>query len=219
MGEERERGTDTETAAKGEMPARPSGQAAEPLPSDPPTLNAILTAERFARLFPRVPMESQERYRAAVVAACERFGINTPERIAAFLAQVSHESGGLLFLQEIWGPSPAQERYETRSDLGNVLSGDGYRFRGRGPLQITGRYNYARAGAALGLPLESEPELLAEIENGMAAAAWFWSRSNLNELADQAAFDRITRTINGGLNGLPDRIRRWNKARVILGLL
>lgn len=164
-------------------------------------------------------MESQERYRAAVVAACERFGIDTPERIAAFLAQVSHESGGLLFLQEIWGPTPAQERYETRSDLGNVLSGDGYRFRGRGPLQITGRYNYARAGAALGLPLESEPELLAEIENGMAAAAWFWARANLNELADQAAFDRITRTINGGLNGLPDRIRRWNKTRVILGLL
>lgn len=189
-----------------------------PSATPPPATPEALTAERFAELFPRIRPGLQERYYSATVAACSRFKITSPPRLAAFLAQVGHESGGLLFLSELWGPTPAQERYEDRSDLGNVLPGDGYRYRGRGPLQVTGRANYARVGAALGLPLEAQPELMDKIEHGMMAAAYFWALHNLNALADVGEFDRITRTINGGLNGLPDRMRRWERARRILGL-
>lgn len=193
-----------------------NGHVAESSPAV--SSSKVLTPERFAELFPRVPANKQDRYRAAVVAACDRFGITTPVRLAAFLAQISHESGALRWLEEIWGPTVAQARYETRGDLGNVLPGDGYRFRGRGPLQITGRFNYAKAGQALGLPLEREPELLAEIENGMLAAAWFWARASLNALADVGEFDRICRAVNGGINGLPERVRLWHETQRVLGL-
>lgn len=206
---EREAGSQNHQALSGPLAAsRPPA----------PTLPEALTAERFARIFPRIKPSLQDRYYRATVAACTRFRITTPERLSAFLAQVAHESGGLLWLAEIWGPTAAQERYGQRADLGNVMPGDGERFKGRGPLQITGRLNYATVGQALGLPLEREPELLEEIEHGMEAAAWWWAKHNLNSLADVGEFDRITRTINGGATGLPDRWRRYQTVRRILGL-
>ena len=142
--------------------------------------------------------------------------INTPTRAAAFLAQVGHESGQLRFLREIWGPTPAQTRYEGRADLGNTQLGDGKRFMGRGLIQITGRAGYAACGAALGLDLIAQPELLEKPENAAAAAAWFWLQHNLNRVADRGDFVGLTRCINGGTNGIADRRAIWERAKTAL---
>lgn len=141
------------------------------------------------------------------------FDINTPKRQAAFLAQVGHESGGLHWLRELWGPTPAQIRYEGRADLGNTQPGDGFKYRGRGLIQITGRANYSEAGKALGLPLIDFPVLLENPEFAAKSAAWFWKSRGLNELADIDKFERITRRINGGLNGQAERLALYQKAQ------
>lgn len=137
------------------------------------------------------------------------FNINTPEREAAFLAQVAHESGGFVYVREI----ASGAAYEGRADLGNTESGDGERFRGRGLIQITGRANYNDCGTALGLDLLAVPELLETPRNAARSAAWFWNEHGLNELADKGEFKTITRRINGGLNGYGDRLTYWNRAK------
>lgn len=143
--------------------------------------------------------------------------INTPARAAAFLAQVGHESGQLRYLREIWGPTPAQTRYEGRADLGNTQPGDGKRFMGRGLIQITGRANYAACGAALGVDLVGQPELLEKPEYAAGSAAWFWLQNNLNRFADRGDFVGLTRAINGGTNGIVDRRALWVRAKDVLG--
>lgn len=148
--------------------------------------------------------------------AMHEFQINTPQRQAAFLAQVGHESGGLHWLVEIWGPTDTQRRYEGRYDLGNIAPGDGFKFRGRGLIQLTGRGNYKTAGAALGVDLIEQPELLGEPALACRSAAWFWSSRGLNELADAGEFERITKRINGGLNGYAERLGLWEAAKVAL---
>lgn len=145
--------------------------------------------------------------------------INTPRRQAAFIAQSAHETGGFVHVREIWGPTPAQQRYEGRADLGNTQPGDGGRYRGRGPFQITGRANYAACGIALGVDLVAFPQLLESAELGSRAAAWYWHARGLNELADVDDFEGITRRINGGLNGYADRMQRWERARKALGVI
>lgn len=147
----------------------------------------------------------------------QRYQITSPVRQAAFLAQIGHESGQLRYVREIWGPTAAQKRYEGRKDLGNTESGDGARFKGRGLIQITGRENYRKAGAALGLPLLDQPELLEQAEWSAISAAWWWASHGLNELADAGKFEQITRTINGGLNGQDDRLAIWKRAQGVLG--
>lgn len=144
------------------------------------------------------------------------FDINTPARQAAFLAQVGHESGGLHWLVEIWGPTDSQRRYEVRQDLGNNQPGDGMRFKGRGLIQITGRDNYQRVGDALGVDLISHPELLGQSPLAERSAAWFWQAHGLNALADAGSFETITKRINGGLNGYPNRLALWENATGIL---
>lgn len=153
-----------------------------------------------------------------IVPAMEKGRINTPERIAAFLAQVAHESKEYLFMQELadgWD-------YEGRADLGNVQPGDGPRFKGHGPIQITGRANHRACGRYLGLDLERDPLLLTEPRYGTASAVWFWTQGNgqidLNLLADRGWFKTITRVINGGLTGLSDRRQYWDRNRALLGL-
>lgn len=153
----------------------------------------------------------------ALTKAMEAYEINTPERQAAFLAQIGHESGRLAYTREIWGPTPDQARYEGRRDLGNTQAGDGFKYRGRGLIQVTGRANYQAAGAALGIDCESEPGLLEMPEYAAGSAGWFWKAHGLNELADRGLFETITRRINGGTNGLPDRILLWSKAKHVLG--
>jgi len=146
---------------------------------------------------------------AALVARCERWlphlqaamdahGITTPVRCAHFLSQLAHESGRFAFTRELWGPTKAQERYEGRKDLGNVIPGDGYRYRGRGPLQVTGRANYQAVGNGIGLDLVSAPELLEQPSVGALAAAWWWEKNGLNALADTGNVDHVSDRINRG---------------------
>lgn len=155
-------------------------------------------------------------------ASMEEFGITTPERQAAYLAQIGHESGGFIWMSEIWGPTEAQLRYEPPSTLatklGNTQPGDGKRYKGRGPIQCTGRFNYRKYGAKLGMDLEQFPQMLDEPINACRVAACYWADHGCNELADAGDFETITRRINGGTNGLADRMRRWELARGALGL-
>lgn len=144
--------------------------------------------------------------------------IDTPVRIAAFIAQLAHESGEYRWMEEL-----ADGRaYEGRADLGNVLPGDGPRFKGHGPIQITGRANHRACGQALGIDAEANPLLLTQPRYGTAAAVWFWTignnRIDLNLLADRGWFKTITRVINGGYNGLSDRRQYWDRNRALLGL-
>ena len=165
-----------------------------------------------------------ELFAGHLVEACGAYHITaTPERLAAFLAQIGHESASLRYVAEVWGPTTAQQRYEGRKDLGNTQSGDGSRYRGRGLIQTTGRANYAavrdRLRRRLGPDVpdfEAEPDLLEHIRWAVWSAADYWDWRGLNALADAGHFEQITRRINGGLNGQPDRLARWKRAREAL---
>ena len=149
---------------------------------------------------------------APLNAAMLEFGITTPARQASFLAQVGHESGQLRYVREL----ASGQAYEGRADLGNVQPGDGVRFRGRGLLQVTGRANYAACGKALGLDLLAQPELLEHAVNACRSAGWFWQTRGLNALADAGDQVRVTRRINGGTNGLAERLALFREARKVL---
>ena len=164
-----------------------------------------------------------------------KYEIDTPLRIAHFLAQIAHESMGLRRTIEIW-PRPNldrngvarngnrfQLRYEKmKRNLGNYRPGDGYRFRGRGLIQLTGRYNYTAYGKALGRDLVSgnNMEAVGLLPLAIDVAGWFWTsrRVNLNALADGDHFIRIMRAINGGENGREDRRRYLIRAKRVLGI-
>ena len=148
--------------------------------------------------------------------AMNRYQIVGLKRVAAFIAQIGHESGQLKYVKEIWGPTTAQARYEGRADLGNTVLGDGSKFRGRGLIQITGRANYKACGEALGLDLINQPELLEKRQHACMSAAWFWATRGLSTLADESRFETITRRINGGLNGLADRQKLYERALKVL---
>jgi putative chitinase len=153
-----------------------------------------------------------------VNAAMALYAIDTPARQAAFLAQAGHESGGFVFTRELWGPTAAQLKYEGRLDLGNTHPGDGKRYMGRGLIQITGRANYQEISNDIGVGFVTSPELLEQTSGAAQSAAWFWNKRNLNQYADSGDFETLTRRINGGLNGLPDRQARWNIAKIALGV-
>jgi len=174
---------------------------------------------------PHVPGVKRPTYFPFLQAAMTEFEIDQPAREAAFIAQLAHESGELRFMEEIWGPTAAQRRYEPPSTLatklGNTEMGDGKRFKGRGPIQITGRANYKRFGDLLGLDLAADPPRAAVPDVAFRIAGLFWSKKGLNELADLAtaeSFREITRRINGGFNGLADRQRFYEVARTVLGV-
>ncbi|MDY7584357.1 glycoside hydrolase family 19 protein [Pseudomonas sp. CCI3.1] len=149
-------------------------------------------------------------------AAMVRYQIIGPKRVAAFIAQVGHESGQLRYVKEIWGPTADQARYEGRKDLGNTVTGDGSKYRGRGLIQITGRVNYMTCGEALALDLIMQPELLEKPQHACMSAAWFWASRGLNTLADAGQFDKITQRINGGQNGAADRQALYARALKVL---
>ncbi len=159
-----------------------------------------------------IPDARAAKWAAPLSGACELYDIQTPLQIAAFLAQIGHESGQMRYVREIWGPTSWQRNYEGRADLGNVEPGDGSRFRGRGLIQITGRANYGRCGDALGLDLLESPDLLEAPEHAAMSAAWFWHAHHLNELADAGDMRHITRIINGGYNGLEERLKFYAMA-------
>ena len=149
-------------------------------------------------------------------AAMNHYQIIGLKRVTAFIAQVGHESGELKYVREIWGPTKAQAKYEGRTDLGNTVAGDGFKYRGRGLIQITGRANYAECGEALDLDLINHPELLEKPQHACMSAAWFWASRGLNTLADAGRFDTITRRINGGQNGATDRQALYARALKVL---
>ena len=173
-----------------------------------------------------------------------KYGIDTPKRQAAFIGQCGHESNNFKTLEEnlhysagallrVW-PSRfvdvntaekyannpeaiANKVYGGRADLGNTQDGDGWKFHGRGVIQLTGRSNYQVCGDALGQPFTTQPELLLEPEWACMSAGWFYNKKNLNSLADNEDWTTMTKRINGGTLGLDDRINRIHKAMDILG--
>ena len=172
----------------------------------------------FLRAATGCTQERAETYAPHLADVCVAYQINTPKRLAAFLAQIGHESGALRHTAELWGPTPAQTRYEGRADLGNTQPGDGSRFRGRGLIQTTGRFNYGavrdRLRAKLGAcpDFEANPESLEEPKWAAWSAGDYWDWKGLNALADADQFDQITRRINGGYNGQADRLARHRRA-------
>ena len=153
---------------------------------------------------------------SALNTAMNHYQIVGLKRVAAFIAQIGHESGQLKYVREIWGPTKAQAKYEGRAGLGNNVAGDGSKYRGRGLIQITGRANYGACGEALGLDLINHPELLEKPQHACMSAAWFWASRGLNALADTGSFTKITSRINGGQNGSADRQVLYAKAMKVL---
>lgn len=154
----------------------------------------------------------------ALEQACLRFGIDMPLRVSHFLAQVAHESGTGRWMREIWGPTPAQSRYEGRLDLGNTQPGDGKRFAGHGLIQLTGRanhtaYSYAVHGDDRAV---RNPSMVAALPDAALAAGWFWGPyKRINPLADRDDLEAVTRKVNGGTNGLADRRQKLELAKSI----
>lgn len=154
------------------------------------------------------------QFTTPLTSAMERYHINTPARVAMFLAQVMHESGRLRYVREI----VSGDAYEGRRDLGNLQKGDGRRYKGRGLIQITGRINYRACSQALfgDERLLDEPEQLEQPEAAAQSAAWYWASRNLNHFADAGEMLTVTRRINGGTHGLDERIAYWDKAKKLL---
>ncbi len=182
-----------------------------------------MTADELAQSW-GIPLTKAGPWADVLNPAMEVFAINTPQRIAAFLAQIGHESGCGRWVREIWGPRPAQLRYEGRKDLGNLRPGDGRKYLGRGLIQITGHSNYMAVRDGLrkymtNVPdFEQSPELLEMPRWAAYSAGWFWASHGLNELADNGNFMSITRRINGGTNGYEDRVALWESGKDALGV-
>ncbi|HVZ42592.1 MAG TPA: glycoside hydrolase family 19 protein [Ramlibacter sp.] len=204
----------------------------------------MVSAELLKTAFPQCARPAQ--WSAALAPALRRYDIATPKRLCAFLAQIGYESGQFnrlaedltyktaVRLQRVWPKRfPTQESampyvdnpkglanfvYAKRLGNGDEASGDGFLFRGRGLIQITGRSNYRDAGHALGIDLEGHPDLLLDESNAAMSAAWFWSTRGCNALADDGTddddledFTEITRRINGGTVGLKDRLLAFGR--------
>lgn len=181
-----------------------------------------LTEQQLLQILPNARAKAGV-FVSAINKAMAEFQINTPRRVAAFLAQIGHESGHLQFVRELGGAAYLA-KYDTgrlAERLGNTpeADGDGQLYRGRGLIQITGRRNYQLCGIALfgDDRLLREPALLEQPEWAAKSAAWFWFNNGLNVLADGDRFLDITKRINGGTNGLAERRQLWAKAREVLG--
>jgi predicted chitinase len=186
-----------------------------PAPAPSPSKGGI-TTQQLRAIMPNLSQSKADLYISHLNSGMAEAQINTCPRISAFLAQLAHESGQLIYWEEL----ASGAAYEGRKDLGNTQPGDGVRFKGRGPIQLTGRSNYRAAGNSLGLPLEANPKMVSEVSVGFRTTLWFWNSRGLSNYADkndQANFDTITRRINGGTNGKADRDQYWRKAKSVLG--
>ena len=175
-----------------------------------------MTPETLAKAM-KIPLARAQKWAPALTDAMREGAINTQLRQSAFLAQIGHESGSLIYVREIGGPSYFA-KYNGRKDLGNTQPGDGARFCGRGLIQVTGRSNYAKCSQALfgDDRLLKTPDLLEQPEWAAKSAVWFWSTRNLNELADADRFTDLTKKINGGTNGIEDRKARYRLALSVI---
>jgi len=175
---------------------------------------AILSADDLLKIVPGARRSRVNALAPYLNQTMIEFDITTPLRQAHFLAQVAHESDRFNALEEYASGSA----YEGRRDLGNIQSGDGVRFKGRGLIQVTGRTNYIAAGRALGVDLIRNPRRLAEPDLACRSAGWYWNTRQLNGIADRDDVRRITRLINGGFNGLQDRVELLQHAKRVLRL-
>lgn len=173
----------------------------------------MITDAQIRRMFPNAGARL-DPHLPFIGPALAEFKLDVPKRAAAFLAQAAEESGEYRYMHEI----ASGEEYEGRADLGNIQPGDGVRFKGGGPFQITGRANYFACSAALGVDLIASPEKIQEPQYATASACWYWGTRSLSKLADVDWFREITRRINGGYNGLSERVAYWARNRMILGL-
>lgn len=199
-------------------------------------------------------VKEPEKWLQPIIETCVEFGINTPQRVAAFLAQTSHESAGYSLLEEnlkykattlaaCWpgrfaemeGKKPKRDKkgaliptklaqsiagkpeqianlvYSSRMGNGPPQSGEGWKYRGRGAKQLTGKDNYKRCGEALGLDLVGNPDLLLEPMNAAKSAGWFWKSNHLETFADKEDLEGMTKKINGGLIGYEKRLALYKK--------
>ncbi|NDW10689.1 glycoside hydrolase family 19 protein [Dysgonomonas sp. 520] len=173
-----------------------------------------ITLEQLKQIYPSSTMINREKYIEYLNQYMQEFEINTPNRICMFLAQIGHESGQLKYNEEL----ASGAAYEGRKDLGNTEKGDGRKYKGRGLIQITGRANYTQLSMAWGVPFVNQPELLATPEFAVKSACWWWNNRKLNNIVDngdETAFKRVTKIINGGYNGLTDRLNIWNRCKKI----
>lgn len=202
----------------------------------------ILTRDQLAKIIPGNPYI--DHWYHALEQALPDYDINTKPRIAAFLAQCAHESGEFKFLKEnlnykaeslvkVWpkyfpsldiaqqyAKKPekiANRAYANRMGNGPEESGDGWRFCGRGLIQLTGRNNYQAFADSIETNINDIPEYLATFEGAVQSACWFWENMNLNQFADRGDILTMTKRINGGTLGLEDRIKHYNSALKIMG--
>ena len=174
-----------------------------------------MTVDKMQGIFLHSPEARINKFYSALVTKMAENNINTPLRMAHFLAQVGHESGDLLYTEEI----ASGEAYEGRPDLGNTQPGDGKRFKGRGLIQLTGRSNYKAYGDARGkdYTVNNNWTLIAVDPNlAVDVAGWYWNDNDINQLADKDSINEVTYAINGGYNGLDDRKRRLGIAKCFL---
>ena len=201
----------------------------------------MLTAAALRHLMPRCP--DPAAWAATLHAAATEWTVTTPTRLAAWLANIAAETGELRHLEEnlayraerlmaVWprrfptmdealpfdrqAERIANRVYAARMGNGDEASGDGWRYRGRGLIHVTGRVNYRECGAGIGQNLEDYPELLEQPEFAALSAAWYWASNGLNELADAGRFATITQRINGGTTGEAERIALWKAGQEVL---
>ena len=177
-----------------------------------------LTADQLRRITPGTPIDRINVFLPHLNKYLPIYGIDTPVEVASFLSQVLHESGGFKWMREIWGPTSAQARYEGRRDLGNIYKGDGKKFMGRGPIQITGRANYTRMSKDMfgDNRLLHNPEILATPEYGIISSCIYWKWRNMDAIDDDLSIEEETKKVNGGYNGLDDRQKYFNRALKVL---
>ncbi|MEM6986169.1 MAG: glycoside hydrolase family 19 protein [Pseudomonadota bacterium] len=170
---------------------------------------------KLQAFMPHALPDNIERYRRHLRALMPVHSIDTPLRIVHFLAQLAHESGSFRYAEEL----ASGAAYEGRSDLGNTRRGDGKRFKGRGLIQLTGRANYQAYSDDSGIDYVAKPKLLAtDAKASVDVACWFWSTRGLNTLADADDVRAVTRRINGGYNGIDDRIAYLKRAKCLMRL-
>lgn len=174
------------------------------VPPPPPT---FITAAQLDAIAPQAPADKLATYVAPLNAAMVNGGIDNPIRKAAFVAQLLVESDGFRTFEEY----ASGRAYEGRSDLGNTQPGDGVRYKGRGAIQVTGRHNYELMSHATGIDFVANPDLAAAPEYAFTTAVWYWSSRNLNNAADISGIVRVSELVNGGHNGLPERLAAFGR--------
>jgi putative chitinase len=170
-----------------------------------------LTSDQLSQIAIYAGANRIATYLPLINATLDKYSIDTPLRVCHFLAQLVHESGSFVYTTE----QDSGEAYEGRADLGNTQPGDGPLFKGRGFIQLTGRANYQAYSDDLGVDVVSDPDQVAD-HYPADVSGWFWNKHNLNALADQDGLTAITEVINGGTNGLSDRLFWLGKAKNVL---